>query len=491
MFLTLLLLFVLTAPSVSGDYSTLLSLESSVDVTDDIQQLQQCNANAFGEQWLAYAWLSESSMNVQLTLTHVNGTALFGGAVLQINTDTTSDCFDVAAQVSFDRRELAVAWMQESDGSEEVFARIVHWSDTADYSSQESLDDLSTAVFRVNSETDETQKAPMIAALRNGNFVFVFESHFDSGRAQILRFSIYDSDGTAVVTDTRVSDATAMYYASPSVSALPDSDVFVISYDYLDYVVFSTVLARAFDASDGSALTSEIDLVNRTSLKVVANLTAVANERLLGLTVNRFAAVISVGTTKSYLLVLNSTLGVEHLTLITETGVGKSSTVMYEMGSTLTVTSSSQMILVWRSGSTQVSSAMIRVDSTSQSASAVTTMAGAHVLYTGLLTNPIMCLGWPVSVAGSEHWRDLITLSYMAGFSAFGENTLLSAHHYAYIGPTFSPTNAPTNAPTLPPTFAPTLAAHRATDARDWRSNHASHSRTVVCSDGSTQLSSD
>ena len=82
--------------------------------------------------------------------------------------------------------------------------------------------------FRVNTQTDQWQQHPVVAAGSDSSFVVVWESHAQDGSADGIYGQRYSSDGSPVGSEFRVNTYTQGSQSVPSVAMAPDGRFVVV-----------------------------------------------------------------------------------------------------------------------------------------------------------------------------------------------------------------------------------------------------------------------
>ena len=103
--------------------------------------------------------------------------------------------------------------------------------------------------FLINTETNDKQQAPSVAALAGGGFVVTWRSRYQDGDGNGIYAQQYDAGGIAVGSEFQVNTETADNQKGPSVAALQDGGFVIVWNSMLQDGDVDGVFGQRFDAS--------------------------------------------------------------------------------------------------------------------------------------------------------------------------------------------------------------------------------------------------
>jgi Ca2+-binding RTX toxin-like protein len=166
------------------------------------------------------------------------------GGEFQVNSTTADIQSDPAVAALAGGAGYVVAWhSNQQDGSGYgVYARRFDAAGVAQ-----------GAEFRVNSQTLNSQQAPVVAALAGGGFVVAWEDSASDGSSYGVYAQRYDAGGAAQGGEIRANSYTSSVQDNPSIAALADGGFVLTWISYQDGSYYG-VYAQRFDASGNKVL---------------------------------------------------------------------------------------------------------------------------------------------------------------------------------------------------------------------------------------------
>ena len=82
--------------------------------------------------------------------------------------------------------------------------------------------------FRINNETDDDQSAPVVTGLSNGGFAVMWQSDKQDGSSYGIYGRSYDANGTALTSDIRINSETGSHQREPRIAVLDNGGSVVV-----------------------------------------------------------------------------------------------------------------------------------------------------------------------------------------------------------------------------------------------------------------------